>query len=116
MFSLTSSHQYFLYASHTDMRSGFDSLCGIVQMKLQRNPTNGEVFIFFNRRRNQVKLLHWENGGFVLYYKRLERGNFEIPPHLGNGPLDWPRLVMIVEGISQKNITMRKRYILKKGA
>ena len=50
------------------MRGGFDSLCGIVRNKLERNPTCGEVYVFFNRRRNQVKLLHWEHGGFVLYY------------------------------------------------
>ena len=116
MFSLTSSHQYYLYASPTDMRSGFDSLCGIVQMKLERVPTSGEVFIFINRRRNQVKLLHWENGGFVLYYKRLESGNFELPPNTENGSLEWALLVMMIEGISQENIIMRRRYLLKKGA
>jgi transposase len=98
------------------MRSGIDSLSGIVQMKLERIPTSGEVFIFINRRRNQVKLLHWENGGFVLYYKRLETGNFELPSNLENGSLEWSHLVMMIEGISQKNIRMRRRYLLKKGA
>jgi len=116
MFSLTSSHQYFLYASPTDMRSGFDSLSGLVRNKLERNPTNGEVFIFLNRRRNQVKLLHWENGGFVLYYKRLETGNFELPTKMENGSMEWTQLVLMIEGISQKNIIQRKRYLLKMGA
>jgi len=115
MFSLTSSHQYYLYSSPTDMRGGFDSLCGIVRNKLERNPTCGEVYVFLNRRRNQVKLLHWENGGFVIYFKRLENGNFEIPI-MKEGQLEWPQLVMMVEGVSLKNITMRKRYLLKKGA
>ena len=115
MFSLTSSHQYYLYSAPTDMRGGFDSLCGIVRNKLERNPTCGEVYIFFNRRRNQVKLLHWENGGFVLYWKRLEKGNFELPV-ITDGNLEWPKLVMIIEGVSLKNVTMRKRYLLKKGA
>ena len=109
MFSLTSSHQYYLYIPSTDMRKSFDSLSGIVQSQLKRNPTSGEVYIFLNRRRNQVKLLHWESGGFVMYYKRLERGNFELPAQ-GDGSLTWPQLVMMVEGVSQKDIKMRKRF------
>lgn len=113
MFSLTSSHQYFLYVPPTNMRGSFDSLCGIVQNQLGRNPTSGEVYIFLNRRRTQVKLLHWENGGFVMYYKRLEQGNFELPTQ-GDGSLTWPQLVMMVEGVSQKDIKMRKRFGLKK--
>jgi transposase len=115
MFSLTSSHQYFLYVPATDMRKSFDSLSGIVQSQLGRNPTSGEVYIFLNRRRTQVKLLHWESGGFVMYYKRLERGNFELPTGQ-DGLLTWPQLVMMVEGVSQKDIKMRKRFDLKKSA
>jgi transposase len=97
------------------MRSGFNSLCGIVQNKLGRNPTSGEVYIFLNRRRTHIKLLHWESGGFVMYYKRLERGNFEIPS-LGDGSVAWPELVMMIEGVSLGNIKMRKRFELKKSA
>jgi transposase len=97
------------------MRSGFNSLCGIVQNKLGRNPTNGEVYIFLNRRRTHIKLLHWESGGFVLYYKRLERGNFEVPT-ASNGSLAWTELVMMIEGVSLSNIKMRKRFELKKSA
>lgn len=115
MFSLTSSHQYFLYTTATDMRGSFDSLCGIVRDKLGRSPTSGEVYIFLNRRRTQVKLLHWENGGFVLYYKRLEAGNFELPAQ-DNGILDWPQLVMMVEGVSLKGIKMHKRFYFNKTA
>lgn len=79
MFTLSSSNQYYFYSSPTDMRGSFDSLCGIVRDKLGRSPTSGEVYIFLNRRCTQIKLLHWEHGGFVMYYKRLERGNFELP-------------------------------------
>ncbi|HEY4786097.1 MAG TPA: IS66 family insertion sequence element accessory protein TnpB [Bacteroidales bacterium] len=115
MFSLTSSHQYFLYAIPTDMRGSFNSLCGIVQSKLGRSPTSGEVYVFLNRRRTHVKLLHWENGGFVMYYKRLESGNFEVPS-LNNGALTWSQLVMMIEGVSLKDIKMRKRFYLRKSA
>jgi len=115
MFSLTSSHQYFIYGQVIDMRKGFDSLCGLVESQMKRNPLSGEVFIFINKPRNKVKLLHWEPGGFVLYYKRLETGTLELPG-LPQGQmsyqLNWSTLVMIIEGISIRNIIKRKRYIL----
>ena len=115
MLALTSSHQYFLYGTPTDMRGSFNSLSGIVQRELGRNPTSGDVYIFLNRRRTQIKLLHWEHGGFVMYYKRLESGNFEIPL-AGSGLITWPALVMMIEGVSLKGIKMRKRFDLKKSA
>ena len=54
------------------MRKSFDGLCGLVATELGRVAHSGEVFIFINRKNNQMKLLHWESGGFVLYHKRLE--------------------------------------------
>ena len=112
MFSLTSSLQYYLYRGATDMRKSFDGLCGIVQNQLYRSPISGEVFIFINRRRDKIKLLHWETGGFVLYYKRLESGTYEIPQMDDHEyrPLNWPDLVMMIEGISLKSIQKRKRF------
>lgn len=77
MFSLSSSQQYFLYSQPTDMRKSFDGLFGLVSSKMGRNSTSGEVFIFIGTRKDAIKLLHWKNGGFVLYYKRLEKGTFE---------------------------------------
>jgi len=73
MFSLNERHQYYLYESSTDMRKGFDGLSGLVRNELDKNPLSGDVYIFINRGRNRMKLLVWEEGGFVLYYKRLER-------------------------------------------
>ena len=55
------------------MRKGFDSLSGLVTMQLQMNVLSGAVFIFFNKKRNQVKLLLWEGDGFAMYYKRLKK-------------------------------------------
>ena len=77
MFSLTERHRYFLYRSATDMRKGFDGLSGVVRNDLGMDPLSGDVFIFLNRRRTHMKLLVWEDSGFVVYYKRLERGRFE---------------------------------------
>ena len=116
MFSLTSSHQYLLYRVPTDMRKSFDGLMGLVQNKLKRNPVSGEVFVFINKRRDRIKLLHWEAGGFVLYYKRLEQGTLELPAmDTESCQITWPQLMMIIEGISLKDIRKRARFSTEKG-
>lgn len=71
MFALGSSHILYLYDGFCDMRISFDGLCGLISSVMQRQATSGEVFVFLNRSRTHVKLLHWEKGGFVLYYKRF---------------------------------------------
>lgn len=111
MFSLTSSHQFFLYRRATDMRKSFDGLQGLVQSKFKRNPLSGEVFVFINKRRNRIKLLHWESGGFVLYYKRLEKGTLDLPVDSSDTcRVSWSELMMIIEGISIKNIRRKERF------
>jgi transposase len=117
MFSLTSSLNYYLYNQATDMRKSFDGLCGLVSGNLKRNPMSGEVFIFINKRRDRIKLLHWEPGGFTLYYKRLESGTIELPRWdltSAGYQILWSDLMLMVEGISLQKIHRRKRYILTK--
>ncbi len=113
MFSLTTSHKFLLYRKVTDFRKGFDGLCGLVRNELDRDPSSGEVFIFVNRSRNRVKLLHWQHGGFVLYYKRLETGTISLP-NLKSGAtscsLVYADLVMMVEGISVEKTVRKSRY------
>ena len=95
------------------MRKGFDALCGLVSTELGRDPLGGEVFIFINKNKTTLKLLHWERGGFVLYHKRLERGRFSLPRISSPGKgycIQWHDLVMMVEGISMEKITCRKRF------
>lgn len=93
------------------MRKGHDGLCGLVISQLKGIPTSGDVFIFLNRRQTHIKLLFWDKTGFVIYYKRLEAGTFEIPDSDANH-LEIARedLMMILEGISLKNIKKRKRF------
>lgn len=114
MFSLSSSHRYFLYGQAVDMRKGFDGLSGLVRNQLARDPLSGEVYIFLNRQRNLIKLLHWENGGLVQYYKRLEKGTFQPPDNLTQGgTLAWPELVLMVEGIRIERSKQSPRYQYK---
>lgn len=112
MFSLNSEHRYYLYQPACDMRKSFDGLSGLVVTALGREPTDGSVYVFLNRRRTHLKLLHWESGGFVLYYKRLEKGCFSLPEKQG---LTWADLVLMVEGIVVKRSIQQTRYSLIKG-
>lgn len=114
MFTLGSSLKFQLYSQATDMRKSFDSLCGLVQNELDQSPTNGEVYVFINKSRNKIKLLHWAGDGFVLYYKRLESGTFEHPQYdieTGSYQMNYSQIVMLVDGICIKNIERKKRYV-----
>ena len=106
--------RYYFYRGKTDMRMSFDGLSGMVQQEMKRDPMSGEVFVFVSKRRDRVKLLHWEEGGFVLYYKRLESGTIELPvfdPDTSSFRIKWSALMMMIEGISMKDIKLRKRFI-----
>lgn len=95
------------------MRKSFDGLCGLISSELGRNATSGEVFVFLNKRRTHMKLLHWQNGGFVLYYKRLEKGTFTAPaPGDKKQNISWTDLVLMVEGIQVQKSTQKVRYRL----
>lgn len=109
MFSLNSDHRYYLYAPSCDMRKGFNGLAGLVLNELGREPTDGSVYVFLNRRRTHMKLLHWESGGFVLYYKRLEKGCFSVP---SKGVITWTELLLMVEGMVIKKSIQKPRFSL----
>jgi transposase len=113
MFALTAEHTFHLYSHSTDMRKSFDALSGLVRNNLDYNPINGAVFIFINKSRDKIKLLHWQGSGYILYYKRLEKGTFELPRYdasVGSISLSYAQLVMIMDGLSIKNLQKRMRY------
>lgn len=113
MFTLGSELKFQLYSQATDMRKSFDSLSGLVRNHLGQSPNNGAVYVFINKPRNKIKLLHWTSGGLTLYYKRLEKGTFELPEYdikTGSYQLNYTQIVMLIDGISIKNINKKKRY------
>ena len=96
------------------MRKSFDALSGLVSDKMEKSPINGDVYIFINKTRNRIKLLRWEVGGFVLFYKRLEKGTFELPEQK-NGDISqsmgYTELAMLITGISMKYARKRQRFL-----
>lgn len=80
---------------------------------MQMNIFSGDVYIFINRPRNRMKLLIWDRSGFVIYYKRLEEGTFELPAGENSEnqmQIRWEELVLILEGISLESVRRRKRF------
>jgi len=104
---------FHLYRKETDMRKGFDSLCGLVRNELDKQVMDGDAFIFINKPRTHVKLLVWEKGGFTIFYRRLEKGTFEVPAFnldAKSMEITCDQLNFILEGIWLKAIKYRKRY------
>ena len=114
MLSVSSGFHYYLYCGSADFRCGMDSLSGLVRRELSQDPLNGAIYIFFNRQRNQVKLLHFEGDGFSLYHKRLERGKYELPSidQQGDHRISSDCLTLILQGIQLQSVRRHKRFFL----
>jgi transposase len=113
MLSVNRGQRYFVYHSPTDMRNGFDGLSGLVRSRFLQDPLAGDVFIFLNKPRNRIKFLQWQGDGFAIYYKRLEKGTYELPPVEATNKsieITSQQLLLIMEGISLKSIKKRVRY------
>jgi len=107
---LPSSVRIFLAAQPTDMRKGFDGLAALVKA-WGEDIYEGHLYVFVSRRGDRVKVLSWDRGGFVLWYKRLERGAFRMPALAGDEKtmeLDSGQLSMLLDGVDLKRVQRQK--------
>ena len=106
---LITEARVWLYNQATDMRKSIDGLSLLVSQVMERNPTNGEIFVFWNRKRDKIKLIYWHINGFCLLYKRLEKERFKIEDNLtcpllvGMKELRW-----LLEGLDNMKTTGHK--------
>ncbi len=117
MLGLGTEHTYCYYLSAVDMRKGFNGLCGLVYEHMEQNKGKNIVYAFINKTKDKLKLLHWQHGGYVLYYKRLEKGVFELPKYdidEGLVVLSYTEMIMILDGISILNLKKKERYLSTK--
>jgi transposase len=113
MISLPHTVRVFLHAPATDLRKGFDVLSGLVTSAFGQDPTSGHLFLFVNRRRDRLKILYWDRDGLAIWYKRLEKGSFQIPAiaHATvSAEISPTQLTLILSGIDLRSVRQRKRY------
>jgi len=95
------------------MRKGFQGLASIVRQEMQCDVLSGDIFVFLSKRRNRIKLLRFEGDGYAIFYKRLEKGTFEMPKYdsLHHTMLVTDsELLFVLKGVALKKVTYRPRY------
>jgi len=113
MLTLPTSVKIYLSAAPTDMRKAHDGLCALVEQQLKVDQFSGDLFVFVSKRGDRVKILTWDRGGFVLWYKRLEKGRFRLPtiaPNQNSLQLDRAQLSMLLEGIDASQLRKTKLW------
>jgi len=116
MIPVTGGTRMFLFKGRADMRKGFAGLSGMVEEYFTESLFTGSLFIFLNRRRDRVKILYWDSGGLALWYKRLERGTFQMPAGKEGESVELSsaELSMLLEGITPLSVS--RRYRIGEGA
>ncbi len=108
-----SAVKVYLCKQTTDMRRSFDGLAMMVQCVIKQNPLSGHIFVFRNKRGNMMKLLYWDNDGYAIWYKRLEKGTFFWPSDIQEGvAIDSRDFAMILEGVMLSKTVKEKRFRL----
>ena len=122
MLTISTSLRVFAHRFATDMRKSFHGLVGIIESELGQQVESGHLFLFFNRRRDRVKILFFTGDGLMILYRLLERGTFETPRGWREqSPKDAPSnsqgislrmsdLALILEGIDLASVKRRKRW------
>lgn len=113
MFSLNENHRYYLYPGYVAIGKGIEALSELIRCQESHDLLNGDVFLFFGRKKDSVKILRWDSDGFILYHKRLETGTFEVPrfkPREGFFHLSWETFFMIMRGLPLRKTNFRRRF------
>lgn len=101
-----SGNRIFLYDRCIDMRKSFEGLSRLIESAYPDRLLTGALFLFLNRRRNLIKILHWDGDGFVIWYKRLEQGTFS-DCFSSQGELSRQQFTMLLEGIVPRRLNKR---------
>ena len=115
MLSISTKIKYHICCTPIDIRKGFDGLSGLIRNYLKKDPLTGDIFIFLNKNRTHIKLLYWDGDGFTIYYKRLEKGTYDLPKSDDlSKELKREELLLILEGIRLEICKKKKRFISTK--
>ena len=111
MLSLPSSTCIWLATRPTDLRKSFDTLAELVRQQMHNDLLSGQLFVFRNKRADRLKLLYWDEDGYVIVYKRLEKGSFRFPQADGASvQIRAADLHMLLDGVDFESVKRRPRY------
>ncbi len=117
MIGLTTSIRIFVCTCPTYMRRSFDGLSGMAENLMKQDPLSGALFVFRNRNRDRLKIMYWDKDGLAIWYKRLEKGSFQLPTDMQSKDerptsveISTEELSMLLGGIDLSNVKRRKRY------
>jgi len=111
MFLPEPSVRIWLCTEPVDMRKSFDGLSALVANQLQEDPLSGQLFVFINKRKAQMKILYFDDSGYCIWRKRLEQGQFHFrSTPTGKSLLDWTQLRLLLDGLEIKKVRQYKRY------
>ena len=105
------------------MRRSFDGLYAMVEQVIKQDPLSGHLFLFRNRNRDRLKILYWDRDGLAIWYKRLEKGTFQLPTDLkardsdaGGAEISIDELSLLLGGVELSSVRRRKRFDLAQTA
>jgi transposase len=111
--TLPPSVRIYLASAPVDLRRGHDGLAALVRTQWKLDLFAGHLFVFLGRRLDRCKVLFWDRGGLVLYYKRLEQGRFRLPRVSDDGQaaeMDATELAMLLDGIDVRQVRRPPRW------
>ena len=111
--TLAAGVKVFFATAPVDLRRGHDGLCALVRGVLALDPFDGHLFVFVGRRGDRIKVLFWDRGGFVVYYKRLAKGRFRMPRVADDADrvvLDATELAMLLGGFDVGRVARAKAW------
>jgi transposase len=112
--TLPAAVRIYVAAEAVDLRRGFDGLAAATRSLIREDPLSGHLFVFLNRRKNRIKLLVWDRTGYLLLYKRLERGTFHLATEPTAGQrhveVDAGELGLMLEGVDLRGAGRREQW------
>jgi transposase len=114
MLTMPPSVRVYLAAQPTDLRKSFDGLSALVAQTFGQDPLCGHLFVFRNRRGDQIRILFWDRTGYAILAKKLARGRFylarEVPAGATHVEVEVAELSLMLEGIDLAGAVRRKRW------
>jgi transposase len=114
MIGFPGAFKIYLALEPVDLRKSFEGLSCLTVQVLKESPEEGGLFVFTNRRKNRIKILHYDDSGQWVLTKRLEQGTFSWPKGVGTGKeklfLNSEALTLLMDGVDLRGGKLRPWY------